>query len=178
LLKSRRNIIEEYKFLLGLWFFQENLSYFILHIWSQYMKYAYILETIYLRHKVTIDDLYKLIYDLSFGIMTFDLEWPWKVKSRSNLRKNAHNLFFTFSKSLIFGLKWLLGLLGHYVNAYNTIFGNFIAYFIDLQSIYDHMFNNNTLITSKVFLYHWWLIEYPILTLTFGEKGPYAPSLC
>ena len=29
-------------------------------------KYAYILETMYLRHKVTIYDLYKIIYELSF----------------------------------------------------------------------------------------------------------------
>ena len=66
--------------------------YFILHsrVVQDY-KYAYILETIYLRHKVTIYDLYKLIYELWFGIMSFDLEWSWKVKSRSNL-------FFTFSK--------------------------------------------------------------------------------
>ena len=37
-------------------------------------KNAYISETIHLRPKVTMDDLYKVIYELSFGILTFDLE--------------------------------------------------------------------------------------------------------
>jgi len=40
--------------------------YFILHTGViQDHKYAYILETLYLRHKVTIDDLYELSFDLA-----------------------------------------------------------------------------------------------------------------
>jgi len=102
-----KSLIFGFKWLLGLFghysrkrifcctvFFQEIFSFLasespkitnMLISWKPY---------IYLRHKVTIYHLYKLIYDLSFGIMTFDLEWHWKVKSRSNLRKRLITYFF------------------------------------------------------------------------------------
>ena len=71
----------------------------------------YILETLYLRHKVTIYDLYIIIYELSFGIMTFDLEWPWQVKSRSNLRKRPITYFYIFKVTNIW-FKMILGTPG------------------------------------------------------------------
>ena len=42
--------------------------------------------------------------------------WPLtlNVQIEVKLRKKAHNPFLLHFQSLIFGLKWLLGLLGHY----------------------------------------------------------------
>jgi len=39
-------------------------------------KNAYISETVHLRHFIIIDDIYKIMYCLRFGMFIFDLEWP------------------------------------------------------------------------------------------------------
>ena len=62
-------------------------------------KYAYILETVHLSLFIIIDDIYKVMYCLQFGMFIFDLEWPKEVKSRSQYIKMADNFSFRLSNS-------------------------------------------------------------------------------